>query len=110
MSRRASSIPQLLISIKARIVPSSQKLYLPDRAARLSASVLKVSSSSSGGEKSEGCPASITRSSVEPERGGERTKTAGGFLTAGGGADGATPIVSLTRASASALTTGALTF
>jgi hypothetical protein len=43
--------------------------------------VLKESNSNSGGAKSVGCPPSITRINVEPERGGESTKIAGGFFS-----------------------------
>src|ERR1051325_8857731 len=95
MRARASSMPQLLISIKARIVPSSQKLYLPVSSVRRSAKVLKERSSSSGGANNNGCPANITRSNVLPERGGERIKMAGGFLATGDGCMGAAPINSL---------------
>ena len=65
----------------------------PEKAASRSAMVSNESSSSSGGAKSRGWPPSMTRSRVEPERGGERTKTAGGFFGRGrpGTAAGAGP-------------------
>src|SRR5437764_2237319 len=74
---------QLSTSMTARTAPSSQKLSLPVNAAFLSFKVLKESNSNSGGENKSGWPASITLSRVEPERGAERTKMAGGFFTAG---------------------------
>src|SRR4051794_14875135 len=60
--------------------PPTKKRKPPPRPARRSARVLNESSSSSGGANRPGWPASITRNRVEPERGGERTNTAGGFF------------------------------
>ncbi len=64
----------------ARMAPSSQKLSRPLKASLRSRRVLNDSSSSSGGANSLGWPPSITRSSVEPERGGDRTNTARRFF------------------------------
>src|SRR5437762_12126457 len=66
--------------MSARTVPSSQKLLRPRYVPARSLKVLKESSSSSGGAKSWGCPANITRSNVDPERGGDKRKIAGGFF------------------------------
>src|ERR1044072_4458298 len=79
----AASALHCLSSIKARNVPSSQKLKRPAKAALRSARVLKESNSNSGGANSWGWPPNITRNKVEPERGGESTKMAGGFFDSG---------------------------
>src|SRR6516165_7018856 len=76
----ASSAVQPFASIIARMVPCSQKLFRPEKAALLSPSVLNDSNCSSGGANKLGCPASITRSSVDPERGGHRMNMADGLV------------------------------
>src|SRR6516165_2379844 len=67
-------------SMMARTAPCSQKLFRPEKAALLSRRVLNGSNCSSGGANKLGCPASITRSSVDPERGGHNMNMADGLV------------------------------
>ena len=64
----------------ARINPSGKNLLPSEKTALRSARVLKESRYNSGGAKIWGCPAKITLSKVEPERGGQRMKIAGLFF------------------------------